>query len=89
MYRTLEQPGKNLLRKAHEKLDNAVWQAYVFGLPKRMQYMSELELLFELNEFCASAEKEGQSILGPGLPDFCQDDNRFLSDDCIEMIEED
>lgn len=87
LYRTLELPGGNQLRKAHEKLDDAVWQVYMLGLPKRMQYLGELELLLGLNDLCASSEKEGKTTIGPGLPDFCKNDNRFLSDDCIKINE--
>jgi len=85
LYRGLELPGENPLRTSHESLDRAVREAYLLGLPKRMQRMNELELLLELNGLCAAAEKDGKSIIGPGLPDFCKEDNRFLSEDCIQL----
>lgn len=85
LYRGLELPGENPLRTAQGSLDHAVREAYLLGLPKRMQRMNELELLLELNGLCAAAEKEGKSIIGPGLPDFCKEDNRFLSEDCIQL----
>jgi len=85
LYRGLELPGENPLRTAHESLDRAVREAYLLGLPKRMQRMNELELLLELNGLCAAAEKEGKTIIGPGLPEFCKEDNRFMSEDCIQL----
>jgi len=85
LYRGLELPGDNPLRTAHESLDRAVREAYLFGLPKRMQKMNELELLLELNGLCAAAEDAGKTIVGPGLPNFCENDNRFLSEDCIQL----
>jgi len=83
LYRTLELPGDNPLRKAHERLDEAVWEAYYYGLPKTMQRRDELEFLLQLNELCAKAEAAGEEIIGPGLPQFCKDDDYFFSDDCI------
>lgn len=85
LYRGLELPGDNPLRTAHEALDRAVREAYLFGLPKRMQRMNELELLLELNGLCAEKEEAGKTIVGPGLPHFCENDNRFHSDDCIQL----
>jgi hypothetical protein len=65
LYRTLELPGDNPLRKAHERLDEAVWEAYYYGLPKTMQKTDELEFLLHLNELCAKAEAAGNEIIGP------------------------
>jgi type I restriction-modification system DNA methylase subunit len=85
LYRGLELPGDNPLRTAQEFLDRAVREAYLFGLPKGMQRMNGLMLLLELNGLCATSEVTGKTIVGPGLPDFCKNDNRFISDDCIQL----
>lgn len=85
LYRSLEVPGTNALREAHEKLDRAVREAYLYGMPKQMAKLSALELLLKLNESCASKEQSGATVVGPGLPDFCTDHSRFYSADCINL----
>lgn len=85
LYRTLELPGDNPLRKAHEKLDAAVWEAYYYGLPKKMRKINELEFLLQLNELCAKEEETGNKIVGPGLPLFCKENREFFSEDCIML----
>lgn len=72
LYRTLELPGANPLRDAHERLDLAVSSAYGFGLPSNDASKSELEILYLLNSKCSEAEKLGKTIQRPGLPSFCQ-----------------
>jgi len=86
LYRTLEIPGDNPLRYAQEKLDAAVWNAYLYGLPNDMKNKDALEFLLQLNEICATAEENKKPILGPGLPPFCRDSIGFHSDDCIKFI---
>jgi hypothetical protein len=44
-----------------------------------------LALLLALNQRCAATEGEGRGVAGPGLPVFCDGDDRFLSDDCLRM----
>ncbi|MDF0589955.1 DNA methyltransferase [Candidatus Methanocrinis natronophilus] len=83
LYRTLELPGDNPLRTAHKRLDDTVWEAYYYGLPKSMHKKDELEFLLQLNELCARAEDSGDEIIGPGLPSFCKDEDYFFSEDCI------
>lgn len=85
MYRTLELPGVNSLKEAHNKLDNAVRDAYNYGLPKSMKDLDTLEFLLKLNGLCANAESSGQQIIGPGLPTFCKNQLEFFSDDCIRL----
>ena len=85
IYRTLELPGKNLLRDAQNNLDNAVLKAYNYGLPKKMQKNDPLEFLLELNLSCANVEKNDLKIIGPGLPKFCEGKTVFYSDDCIKL----
>ena len=48
LYRTLELPGDNPLRDAQEKLDAAVWNAYLYGLPNGMKNKEPLEFLLQL-----------------------------------------
>lgn len=86
LYRILELPGDNPLRKAQEKLDSAVLEAYYYGLPKKMKKTNILEFLLNLNYLCAENEKNKNEIIGPGLPSFCKDNNQFYSEDCIEII---
>ncbi len=85
LYRSLELPGKNPLKDAHEKLDQAVRQAYLYGSHREMDKLTPLELLLRLNELCATAETEGFEIVAPGLPEFCKNYSRFFSEDCIHM----
>lgn len=85
LYRTLELPGANRLKDAHEALDKAVDAAYRYGLPNEIRNLEPLQLLLELNRQCAAAEHNGHTIVGPGLPAFCSGDKRFWSDDCLKI----
>ena len=85
LYRSLEVPGASVLREAHENLNRAVAEAYLYGMPKQLAKLNALELLLKLNESCASKEQSGATVVGPGLPDFCTDNNRFYSNDCIKL----
>ena len=85
LYRTLELPGANRLRDAHAALDAAVTEAYAWGLPPALRALEPLALLLEMNRRGAALEREGRVIAGPGLPPFCDGDERFVSDDCLKM----
>ena len=85
LYRTLELPGANRLRDAHEALDRAGGEAYAWGLPPALRSLEPLPLLLALNQRCAAAERQGLPIAGPGLPAFYNGDERFQSDDCLKM----
>ena len=85
LYRGLELPGDHPLKNAKKKLDDAVWSAYNYGLPKNMQKESPLEFLLGLNLLCFEKEKEGYQIVGPGLPSFCDKDKVYFSDDVIGL----
>ena len=85
LYRTLELPGANRLRDAHAALDAAVAEAYAWGLPPALRALEPLALLLEMNQRGAALEREGRAITGPGLPAFCDGDERFYSDDCLRM----
>ena len=78
-------PGANRLRDAQDALDRAVAEAYRWGLPPALRALGPLALLLALNQRCAALEREGRSIAGPGLPAFCDGDERFFSDDCLRM----
>ena len=86
IYRSLELPGDNPLKKAQENLDKAVQEAYFFGCPKEIQSKNILEFLLELNDVCFEAEQEGKFLQKPGLPDFCKDGSSLFSTDCIEPL---
>ena len=78
LYRTLELPGQNPLKDAHEKLDAAVRDAY--GMKKRDD---PLTFLFALNQELAKKEKEGEAIIGPGVPLIGIDPAELISDDAL------
>ncbi len=82
MYRTLELPGDNILRKLHEELDNAVRKAYSYGLIDTEKTFDPLKLLLQLNNACKHFEEENKNLIKPGLPFFCKK-KEFYSDDCI------
>ena len=79
LYRTLEQPGENPLREAHTQLDAAVRVAY--GMSPDVD---PLAFLLELNLACAAKEKAGEKITLPGLPLPSNEQQKFVSQDCIQ-----
>lgn len=78
LYRTLELPGQNSLKGAHEKLDAAVRNAY--GMKKRDD---PLAFLFTLNQELVRKEKAGEAIIGPGIPPVGIDHAELISDDAL------
>jgi N-6 DNA Methylase len=78
LYRTLEQPGDNPLRDAHVRLDAAVRAAY--GMEENAD---PLAFLLELNLACTAKEKAGKKITPPGLPLPREEQQRFVTEDCI------
>ena len=80
LYRTLELPGQNPLKNAHEKLDAAVRDAY--GMKKRDDLLA---FLFALNQELAKKEKEGQTAIGPGIPPVGIDPAELISDDALQL----
>ena len=80
LYRTLELPGKNRLRTAHEELDKAVRQAY--GMEKTEDV---LKFLLELNFEVADREAKNLPVIAPGLPPCVTDASEFITDDCVKM----
>lgn len=84
LYRKMEElPGKNKLRDAHQRLDSAVREAY--GMD---QAENALSFLKTLNENLYETESEGQDIQGPGLPNSIDDADPYITDDCIQPIDD-
>lgn len=79
LYRTIDLPGDNPLKTAHENLDKAVCAAYGFTFGS--DYLSSL---LALNRSVVAAEKVGKSVQEPGLPKCIKDPKPFISKDCIE-----
>ncbi|MEJ7841797.1 MAG: type IIL restriction-modification enzyme MmeI [Rubrobacter sp.] len=81
LYRTLDLPGANPLKVAHDALDSAVRDAYGMG-PKE----DPLTFLLALNSELAAREANGESIVGPGLPPSVgKDTSAFISADRITI----
>jgi hypothetical protein len=80
LYRTLDLPGKNPLRKVHEELDKVVRQAY--GMEKTEDV---LKFLLELNFEVADREAKNLPVIAPGLPPCVTDASEFITDDCVKM----
>ena len=82
LYRTLETPGKNPLRDAHEQLDDAVRAAY--GMKAKDD---PLAFLLALNHAVAerevAGEPGGEPVTAPGLPPCVTDARAFITDDCV------
>ena len=78
LYRSLENPGKHPLKEAHKELNNAVIESY--GVKKKEDL---LEILFDLNLQLAKDEKDGRSIIGPGLHPKAKE--KFISKDCVSV----
>ena len=78
IYRTLEFPGDNPLKDAHEVLNRAVLSAYGFSAKSDL-----LEQLLRLNGNVAARIATGQPVLGPGVPPNYPNPAALVSDDCI------
>ncbi|MGF1570898.1 MAG: class I SAM-dependent DNA methyltransferase [Nodosilinea sp.] len=82
LYRTLDLPGDNPLRKAHAELDTAVREAY--GMKAKED---PLQSLLELNFVVAEREAKGLPVVAPGLPPVVTNSKEFMTDDCVRMPE--
>lgn len=82
MYRTLDLPGDNALKRAHEQLDLAVRRAY--DMPVKANV---LEHLFLLNQHMAEREGAMQQVEGPGIPRSVKDPSDLMSNDCVEQLD--
>ena len=78
LYRTLELPGKNPLRDAHEALNTAVLAAYGFSPKKDL-----LAQLLALNLEVARREEAGEPVTAPGIPPGYPEPARLVTEDCI------
>lgn len=81
LYKTLELPGDNPLKDAHNTLDTAVRKAY--GIPARA---NALEFLFTLNQNVAQRERDMQPVCSPGLPPSARSSSAFITTDCIQPV---
>ena len=81
LYRTLELPGQNPLKDAHQALNSAVRAAY-----SMKDDVDVLAFLLKLNHQLALNEVSMQRVVGPGLPPVVTDANQFISTDCVRMI---
>ena len=82
MYRTLDLPGDNPLRKAHAELDKAVREAY--GMKAKDD---PLKFLLELNFEVADRETKSLPVVAPGLPPIVKNASEFITDDRVRMPE--
>jgi hypothetical protein len=80
LYRTLDLPGDNPLRKAQAKLDAAVREAY--GMKAKDD---PLKFLLELNFMVADRETKSLPVVAPGLPPVVKNASEFITDDCVRM----
>lgn len=78
LYRSLELPGKNPLREAHDDLDTTVRAAY--GMPPKAD---ALTFLLKLNQEVADREESMRPVVAPGLPPCVTDPEAFVTDDCV------
>ncbi|MHA1435247.1 MAG: DNA methyltransferase [Candidatus Heimdallarchaeota archaeon] len=84
IYRISELPGDNKLNNAQELLDQAVLNAYNYGIKESDKTDDPLMILLKLNESCFISEQKNKQLLNPGLPEFCKNNDEFYSNDCID-----
>ena len=80
LYRTLDLPGDQPMKKAQRKLDVAVGEAYGMAGATNV-----LEFLLGLNFKLADREADNQFVQGPGLPAIVGDKSKFITSDCVSM----
>ena len=79
LYNTLDLQGKNPLKEAHKKLDEAVRLAY-----EMKKNEETLKFLLNLNIELHKKEKKGLEVVGSGLPPSVKNPAEFISKDCIK-----
>jgi hypothetical protein len=67
------------LKDAHAVLDGAVRSAYGMSAA-----VDPLAYLLDLNAQVATAEENGDSVQGSGLPSFINDRDAYVSKDCVK-----
>jgi hypothetical protein len=82
LYRTLELPGANPLKRAHAALDQAVMAAFGFNARKDL-----LAQLLDLNQRVATRIERGESVTAPGIPLGFPRPESLISADCIRPVE--
>ncbi|MBN8982051.1 MAG: class I SAM-dependent DNA methyltransferase [Rhizobiales bacterium] len=78
LYRTLDLPGEQPLKKAQEKLDKAVMAAYGMKSDE-----DPLRFLLDQNHKLAKLEKKKIAIQGPGLPTIASSEKALVTKDCV------
>jgi SAM-dependent methyltransferase len=81
LYRSLDLPGQNPLKEAHDSLNAAVRAAYGLG-----ENADPLPFLLDLNDKLTMSEAFMQRVVGPGLPPVVQDPEEFVTTDCVQQI---
>lgn len=81
LYRTLELPGANPLRIAHDALDEAVLNAY--GFSAREDLLSQL---LSLNGTVADNIEHLQPVMGPGIPPKYPNPKALVSDYALGSV---
>jgi hypothetical protein len=78
LYRTLDLPGKNPLKVAHDALDAAVLRAYGFSNRKDL-----LQQVLDLNQDVAASIDAGKAVTGPGIPSTYTSPGGLITADCF------
>ncbi|MBX5177321.1 class I SAM-dependent DNA methyltransferase [Rhizobium lentis] len=79
LYRTLDLPGTNPLKDAHEVLDKAVRAAY--GMSRKSDVLTHL---LDLNAALSTAEANGEKVVAPGVPPAVKKAG-LVTTDCLRM----
>lgn len=80
LYRSLDLPGKNPLKDAHDALDAAVLVAFGFSARKDI-----LQQLLDLNTLISNNLAAGKSVTGPGIPATYKNKASLISGDCFGL----
>lgn len=80
LYRTLDLPGKNPLKTAHDVLDAAVMKAYGFSAKTDL-----MKQLLDLNQEVALKIAAGNDVTGPGIPETYKTPMDLVTKDCFNV----
>jgi len=78
LYRTFEKPGKNKIKELHDKLNDAVIEAYGFNSQNDI-----LQQVLDLNLNVSQNENDKSKVQKPGIPDYYTNKQNLLSTDCV------